>query len=285
MSLLRPRDDACGVYEGPIQTRRVLEASKCRNPSPHPLKRIWRVPEGAVQIEREEGGMGKEEGFRPMPSLRQTERRRNMAVRRRPSYSSRVGAAGQILLQGRLVADGREVRVGLCLLCCQTFLHNVGQRGVAQRRDGEYCGRADDTYRMVVPQQLVQEVDGLVADEPLVLRVDEAVPGLLLEAAQDVVVLGVELYLVLVQVVEQVVSAEDLGDLDELVGVAVSVEEGLLAEDHGRKHGAKTPHVEAVVVLLEIDEQLGALEVARRDADVVLGAGVVELGETPVDEA
>jgi len=140
------------------------------------------------------------------------------------------------------------------------------------------------TYRVVVAQQLVEEVDGLVADEALVLRVDEAVPGLLLEAAEDVVVLGVELDLVLVQVVEQVVGAEDLGDLDELVGVAVSVEEGLLAEDHGGEHGAQAPHVQAVVVLLEVDEQLGALEVARGDADVVLGAGVVELGEAPVDE-
>lgn len=77
--------------------------------------------------------MGKGEGVRPMPSVvRQTEQRRNMAVRRRPSHGSRVGAAGQVLLQGRLVADGREVRMRLCLLRCQTFLHHVGQRGVAQ---------------------------------------------------------------------------------------------------------------------------------------------------------
>ncbi len=79
--------------------------------------------------------MGKGEGVRPMPSVvRQTEQRRNMAVRRRPSHGSRVGAAGQVLLQGRLVADGREVRMRLCLLRCQTFLHHVGQRGVAQSR-------------------------------------------------------------------------------------------------------------------------------------------------------
>lgn len=106
---------------------------------------------------------------------------------------------------------------------------------------------------MIVPQQLVEEVDGLVADEALVLGVDEAMPGLLLEAAQDVVVLRVKLDLVLVEIVEKVVGAEHLCDLDELVGVAVAVEEGLLAEDHRGKHGAETPHVQAVVVLLEID--------------------------------
>lgn len=67
---------------------------------------------------------------------------------------------------------------------------------------------------MVVSQQLVEEVNRLVADEPLILRVHEAVPGLLLEPAEDVVVLRVELDLVLVQVVEQFVRAQDLGDLD-----------------------------------------------------------------------
>ena len=36
---------------------------------------------------------------------------------------------------------------------------------------------------------------------------------------------------------------------------------------------------------LEVDEELGALEVARGDAHVVLALGVVELGEAPVDEA
>lgn len=138
---------------------------------------------------------------------------------------------------------------------------------------------------MVVPQQLIQEVDRLITDKSLVLRVDETVPRLLLEATQDVVILRVELDLVLVEIVEQVVGAKNLGNLDELVGVAVAVEEGLLAEDHGGKHGAETPHVQTVVVLLEVDEQLRALEVAGRDADVVLGPWVVELGQTPVDEA
>ena len=36
---------------------------------------------------------------------------------------------------------------------------------------------------------------------------------------------------------------------------------------------------------LEVDEELGALEIAGRDAHVILGPRVVELGEAPVDEA
>ena len=120
---------------------------------------------------------------------------------------------------------------------------------------------------MVVSQQLVKEVNGFVTNEALVLRVHKAVPGFLLESAEDVVVLGVELYLVLVQVVKKVVGAQNLGNLDQLVRVAVAMEKRLLAEDHRGKHGAKAPHVEAVVVLLKVDEQLGAFEVAGRNLD------------------
>lgn len=138
---------------------------------------------------------------------------------------------------------------------------------------------------MVVSEELVQEVNGIVTDKALVISVDETMPVLLGESAQNVVVLSIELDIVLVKVVEQVFGTENLGDLDELVRIAVSVEERLFAEDHGSKHGTQRPHVERVVVLLEVDEQLRTLEVTRSDADVVFGAGVVELSKTPIDQA
>lgn len=138
---------------------------------------------------------------------------------------------------------------------------------------------------MIIPQQLVQEVNSFVANESLVLRVDKAVPGFLLEAAENVVVLRVELNFVSVQVVKEVVGAKDLSDLHQLVGVALAVEKWLFSENHRGEHGSKTPHVQAIVVLLEIDEQFGALEITRGHANVVLGTRVVELSEAPVDES
>lgn len=167
---------------------------------------------------------------------------------------------GEVNLEGLGVADRVKVCVVLGLLGGEAIL-------------------------VVVAEQLVQEVNGLVGDEALVVRVDERVPGLLGEAAKDVIVLGVELNLILVEVLKELVSAEHLGNLDQLVRVALAVEERLLAEDHGRKHGAQRPHVQAVVVLLEIDQQLGALEVARCHTHVVLGRRVVELSQAPVDQA
>jgi hypothetical protein len=53
---------------------------------------------------------------------------------------------------------------------------------------------------------------------------------------------------------------------------------------HASEHGAQTPHVQRVVIFLEIDKQFWALEVARCDSDVVLCAGMVELGQTPIDQ-
>ena len=54
---------------------------------------------------------------------------------------------------------------------------------------------------------------------------------------------------------------------------------------HAGKHTPQTPHVQTVIVFLEIDQQLGTLEVPRGDPDVVFRSGVVELGETPIDQS
>ena len=90
----------------------------------------------------------------------------------------------------------------------------------------------------------------------------------------------VELEVVLVEVIEELVRAENLSNskgghrrgwgggaglegereregfrphldnLDELVIVVVSVKEGLLTEDHPREHATEGPHVERVIVIL-----------------------------------
>lgn len=137
---------------------------------------------------------------------------------------------------------------------------------------------------MIVTQKLVEEIDSFIADEPLVIGINEAMPGFLLKAAEDVVVLSIELNLVLVQIVEQVICAQHLGYLDKLVAVRVAVEKGLFAKDHGCEHRPETPHVQAVVVFLEIDEELGSLEVAGGHAHVVFCARVIEFGQTPIDK-
>ena len=142
-----------------------------------------------------------------------------------------------------------------------------------------------DSLRMVISEHLVQEVERLFADKSLVLVTDKLVPGFLHVLAQNFIVMIVQSHVVFLDILEEVFSTEDLRDLDELVVVVLALEEGLLLEYHASKHAAERPNVETVVVGLEIDKQLGTLEVARSDTDIVVMLRVVELGETPIDEA
>lgn len=142
-----------------------------------------------------------------------------------------------------------------------------------------------DALSVVVLEHLAEQVESLLTNEVLVGAAHKLVPGLLRMLAEDVVVMSIECYVVLVDVCKELVSAEYLGDLDELVIVVLALEERLLLEDHAREHAPKRPNVERVIVGLQVDEELGALEIAGGDSYVVLLAGVVKLGEAPIDKA
>lgn len=60
---------------------------------------------------------------------------------------------------------------------------------------------------MIISKQFVKEVNGFWADKTLVFRVHKALPGFLGEPAEDVVVLGVQLDVVLVQVFKELVCS------------------------------------------------------------------------------
>ena len=141
------------------------------------------------------------------------------------------------------------------------------------------------TLLVIISEELGNEVNGFLRHKVLILSGDEFLPWLLRMTAQDAIEVRVQLKIISIKVMEQLFGAKDLGDLHELVVVVVAVEEGLLAEDHSSEHAAQTPHVEGIVVLLQIDEELRPLKVTRGNADVVLPSGVVELRQTPVDEA
>lgn len=140
------------------------------------------------------------------------------------------------------------------------------------------------TYSMIVAQKLVKEVDGLITDKPLVIGIDKRVPRLAGEARENLVILRVQLNIVLVQVLEELLCSEHLCNLHKLVGVAVTVEERFLSEYHGGEHSTQRPHVQGVIVLLEVNKQLRPFEIPRCDANIVLGTLVVEFGQTPVNQ-
>mmetsp|Transcript_14484 Transcript_14484/g.54680 ORF Transcript_14484/g.54680 Transcript_14484/m.54680 type:complete len:214 (+) Transcript_14484:214-855(+) len=139
-------------------------------------------------------------------------------------------------------------------------------------------------FHVIEPEKLGHEIHRLFICNVRVPRANELGPGLLREVAEERLESRVKLQIISVEVLVQLVRSEDLRNLHQLVVVVGSVEEGLLPEDHSGKHAAQAPHVQGVVILAEIHEQLGSLEVPARDSDVVLSPWVIELREAPVDQ-
>ena len=89
---------------------------------------------------------------------------------------------------------------------------------------------------MVISQQLVEKIDCIVTDESLILCIHKTMPILLGKSPKYIVILSIKLDIVFVKILEQVVSTKDFGDLDELIGIAVAVEERFFSEDHRGEH-------------------------------------------------
>ena len=95
-----------------MRTRPKMDCPCARPVSPRKLL----VPRARVHSGEESVSLSKVLLIAIFPSVRDAD-----AVHS-PLYNSRVCAAGQVLLQGCLVADGRKVGVGHGLLCRETFL-------------------------------------------------------------------------------------------------------------------------------------------------------------------
>ena len=102
-----------------------------------------------------------------------------------------------------------------------------------------------DPLSMIVAEHLAQKVESLLTYKARVLRVDELGPGFARERVlrQEVFVVRVKCQSVLVQVGVELLSAEDFGDLYELVVVIAALEEWLSLEDHSGEHAAEGPDV------------------------------------------
>jgi hypothetical protein len=95
----------------------------------------------------------------------------------------------------------------------------------------------------------------------------------------------IQLQVILAQVRKQVIGTQYLGYLDQLVIVIVSVEERLLSEDHSCYHASQGPHIQAVIVVLKVYQQLRTLEITGGHTHIVLSSWVVKFSQSPIDES
>jgi hypothetical protein len=58
-----------------------------------------------------------------------------------------------------------------------------------------------------------------------------------------------------------------------------------LPKDHASKHTPKGPHVQGVIIFLQIDQQLRSFEIARGNANVVLSPRMIKFRKTPINES
>lgn len=99
--------------------------------------------------------------------------------------------------------------------------------------------KGNTTYGVVITEQLIEEVKGFVTDEALVLGSNERVPRLARESRQNLIVLGIQFNVVLIEILKERFGSKNLGNLHQLIGVTVTVEERLFAEDHRGKHSTE----------------------------------------------
>ena len=167
--------------------------------------------------------------------------------------------------------------MGHCLLSCKPLLQVsvLDREQSVDSSDGE-------TYLMIISQQLIKKINCLITDESLVFGIDKSMPVFLGKPPKDVVVLGVEFNVIFVKVLKKIVRAQDFGNLYELIRIAVAMKKRFLPKNHRSKHRAQRPHIQRIVVLLEINEQFRALEISRRYSNIVLCPLMVEFGKSPV---
>mmetsp|Transcript_12226 Transcript_12226/g.22110 ORF Transcript_12226/g.22110 Transcript_12226/m.22110 type:complete len:371 (+) Transcript_12226:309-1421(+) len=137
---------------------------------------------------------------------------------------------------------------------------------------------------VIVPQQLRNKVDRLLRHQMLVFVRNKLLPGFFRMPPQNPIEMGVQFQVIGIQVMEQFLRPKNLGNFDQLIVVIMSVKEGLLPENHPREHTSQTPHIQRVIILLQIHQQLRPLEVPTRNTDVILPPRMVKLGQTPINQ-
>jgi hypothetical protein len=63
------------------------------------------------------------------------------------------------------------------------------------------------------------------------------------------------------------------------------LEERFFLEDHTGEHASERPDVEGVIVHLQVNEELGSLEVSTGNTHIVFLTRVVEFSKTPINKA
>mmetsp|Transcript_3399 Transcript_3399/g.7543 ORF Transcript_3399/g.7543 Transcript_3399/m.7543 type:complete len:331 (+) Transcript_3399:546-1538(+) len=137
---------------------------------------------------------------------------------------------------------------------------------------------------MIVSQQLGHKVDRFLRYQVLVLSSNELLPRLLGMPSQNPIKMRIQFQVIGVQVMKQFLGAQNFGNLDQLIIVVVPMEERFLSENHPREHASQTPHIQGIIILLQVHQKLRPLEITTGHPDIVLPPRMVKLRQPPINQ-
>mmetsp|Transcript_11268 Transcript_11268/g.24451 ORF Transcript_11268/g.24451 Transcript_11268/m.24451 type:complete len:303 (+) Transcript_11268:518-1426(+) len=113
---------------------------------------------------------------------------------------------------------------------------------------------------------------------------DKLLPRFFRVPPQNPIKVWVQFQVIGIQVMKQLLRPENLRNFDQLIVVIMSVKERLLPENHPREHTSQTPHIQRIIILLQIHQQLRPLEIPARHTDIILPPRMVKLGQPPINQ-
>ena len=96
-----------------------------------------------------------------------------------------------------------------------------------------------DSLCVVISEHLGEQVKCFFGYQLVILIINVLVPLFLGELSQNIIVMTIQSHLILFNVGHKFLSTENLGDLDKLVIVVLTLEEWFLLEDHTSEHAAE----------------------------------------------
>jgi len=73
--------------------------------------------------------------------------------------------------------------------------------------------------------------------------IQELIPRFLLVLSENIIVVAIKGDTVLLNVCEQIISSQNLGNLYKLIVVILTLEEWLFLENHAGKHASQRPNI------------------------------------------
>mmetsp|Transcript_28940 Transcript_28940/g.41358 ORF Transcript_28940/g.41358 Transcript_28940/m.41358 type:complete len:280 (+) Transcript_28940:342-1181(+) len=101
---------------------------------------------------------------------------------------------------------------------------------------------------------------------------------------QNPIKMRIQLQIIRIQILKELLRPKNFCNLHQLIIVIMPMEEWLLPKNHACKHTPQTPHIQRIIILLQIHQQLRSLEVPTRHTNIILPSRMIKLRQPPINQ-